>query len=277
MKNQSTHLFSQKSLQYTLIFLSSVLLCIWAMQHTIALRNTLLALGSVAGLFYCCIFFKSSKEPYSIKNFVPLMMLGLVFLWVLMHYFFFSGDSVLQYQELKSTWLRCFLATIMGFATGLAISKRPPLMQCLWLGLFAATITVYTQYIPRAWHSHALFQVDYYNYIFYGKHNFVMVGTLLIAGILGGMGDQLGGRLGRQSNQCTIHRPQKISSGIRYWLLVAMQLFALAAVLFAYVHMFDTRNGIGLAVILLLIAATFVFLAIIGWQKKRSERLRKSS
>jgi hypothetical protein len=268
MKNQFNNLFWQKSLQYALIFLSSVLVCIWAMQHTIALRNGLLALGTIAGLFYCYIFFKPSKGPHSFKKFAPLIMLGLVFAWVLVHFFFLSEDPVLQYQELKSTWLRTLLSTIMGFATGLAISKRPSLLQCLWLGLFAATIALYAQYIPRAWQAHALFQPDYLNYIFYGKHNFVMVGTLLIAGILGAMGDQLSGRLSFQSIHNTRHQPQKtalykILNDNRYWLIVATQVFALAVVLFAYVYMFDTRNGIGLAVLLLLIATTFVFLPIL--------------
>jgi hypothetical protein len=271
MNNQAAQSFLpswQKFLQYTLIFFSSVLVCIWAMQHTIALRNGLLALGTIAGAAYFYLFFKSSKDRISFKNFIPLTMLGLVFVWVLIHYFFLVEDSVVQYQELRSTWLRCLLATIMGFATGLAISKKPSLMQCLWLGLFVATVAVYMQYIPRAWHAKNLFQPDYFNYIFYGKHNFVMVGTVLIAGIVGGMGDQLGRRLSppvshqtselRQSKQL-----QKMLKAIGYLLFFIGQLCAIAAVLFAFVFMFDTRNGIGLAVILLLIAVAFVFLPIL--------------
>jgi hypothetical protein len=266
MTNQAKNTFLQKPLQFALIFFGAVLVGIWAMQHTIALRNSLLGLGAIVASFYSYAYFKTSHPIYPLKNFIPLIMLGLVLLWVLAQYFFLSEDPVLQYQELTSTWSRCLLATIMGFGTGLAITKKPSLMQWLWVGLSMAIVTVYVQYIPRAWHVHNLIQIDYSNYIFYGKHNVVMVGTLLIAGLLGSMADQLVKQIGG-------HQSGDSKESFRFFCITSiLKLFMIYAVLFIYVFLFDTRNGIGLAVILFVIATLIIFLPSITGRRKVIKR-----
>ena len=231
-------------LESVLIFISAVLVCIWAIQHTIALRNLLLSLGSIIGLICGFQFFKSRSGTFSLKNSLPIILLGLVFFWVLVHYQFFSQDPILQYQELTSTWLRCFLAVIVGFSSGLVISKNPNWIRWIFFGLSFSFIVLYAQYLPKVWRSHTIIHIDFVNYIFYGKHNAVLVGTLIIAGLLAALGNllKIGGAL-------------KKSGTI---LLIILLMFS--AVLFAYVYLFDTRNGIGLAVLLLLFSIPFIFI-----------------
>lgn len=81
-----------------LIVISSGLLGIWAVRDTIALRNILLVLGSILSLIYWYIYFKNQKKlsfpdfkdkPFI--DFVPTVLISCMFLWVVLHYFFFCA------------------------------------------------------------------------------------------------------------------------------------------------------------------------------------------
>ena len=177
-------------LGYLLIFLSSILLGIWAVKGTIALRNMLLSLETILAGIYCYQFFKMQPK-IPIKNWTPLMLLGAMFLWVIFHYFFLSRFPEQQLHELKSTWLRSGLATIVGVGTGLALLRRPNAINYLWIGILASFAYLLYQYIPRAIALKSLYvplpdSNSYINsYIFFGKISGVLSGTILVIGLLG--------------------------------------------------------------------------------------------
>ncbi|MDO8714473.1 MAG: O-antigen ligase family protein [Polynucleobacter sp.] len=80
---------------------------------------------------------------FTIKNTLPLLTLALLFLWVLLHYFFFSGDPVAQFKELSSVWKRVFLSFLFAIGLGLSISGASKANKIL-IGLgFAATVIVF--------------------------------------------------------------------------------------------------------------------------------------
>ena len=108
---------SKDVLGYCLIILSSVLLGIWAVKGTIALRNSLLGIETVLSTIYCIRFFKVDKQKPPLKNWTPLILLGLMFCWVIFHYFFLTRFPEQQFHELTSTWLRSFLAVVVGVGT----------------------------------------------------------------------------------------------------------------------------------------------------------------
>ena len=176
-------------LGWILIFISSVLLGIWAVKGTIALRNTLLGIGALISIKYIYQFLKNYHEKIPLKFWMPLILLGLMFCWVITHYVFFSRFPGLQFHELTSTWLRGGLAVMLGLATGLALQKRPHAMSLLWLGMVASFGYLFYQYIPKAMAASSLFAPDYFNYIFYGKISGVLAGTILIAGLCGALAD----------------------------------------------------------------------------------------
>jgi hypothetical protein len=221
-------------LGWILIAISSVLLGIWAVKGTIALRNTLLGIGALISIKYIYQFLKNYHEKIPLKFWMPLILLGLMFCWVIAHYVFFSRFPGLQVHELTSTWLRSGLAVMVGLATGLALQKRPSALDLLWMGMVASFAFLFYEYIPKAMAASSLFAPDYFNYIFYGKISGVLAGTILIAGLCGTLAD-------------TVRLDQ--------WLLVAFvgsfSVVAVTAVLYAYVFILDTRNGIALAAILL--------------------------
>jgi TusA-related sulfurtransferase len=71
-----------------------------------------------------------------------------MFCWVIFHYLFLSRFPEIQLHELKSTWLRALLATIVGFGTGLALLRRPNAVNFLWLGILISFAYLFYQYIP---------------------------------------------------------------------------------------------------------------------------------
>ena len=218
---------------YALILISSVLLGIWAVKSTIALRNSLLGIGTLISIIYIYLVFKSQAVKMTVKNGVPLILLGLMFCWVTLHCYFLSRFPQQQFHELTSTWLRSLLAVIVGVGTGLAICKRPNAINFLWLGILGSFAYLFYQYIPKAIALNTLFVPDYPSYIFYGKISGVLAGTILIAGLLGTLAD-------------TVRRGSLLAT-----ILVSLLcLVGLTTTLYAYVFIFDTRNGIGLAVIL---------------------------
>ena len=182
---------SKDVLGYCLIILSSVLLGIWAVKGTIALRNSLLGIETILSTIYCMRFFKANKHKIPLKNWTPLIFLGLMFCWVIFHYFFLTRFPEQQFHELTSTWLRSFLAVIVGVGTGLAIIKRPKAIQLLWIGILLSFAYLFYQYIPKAIALNTLFAPDYANYIFYGKISGVLAGTILVVGLLGTMADAI--------------------------------------------------------------------------------------
>lgn len=218
-----------------LIFLNVILLSIWAIKDTIALRNIVLVFGAITSIIYIANDwrFGALKKQLRSVHTLPLILAGLFFTWVLIHFFCFSQDPISQFQELKSTWLRVLLGSILAWGTGLVILRKPKLINYLWLGILLGILAVYIQYIPKALAKNALFVPDYHGYLFEGKINGVLVGTLLIAGLTGTVLD-----LYRQ-HQLSTHK----------WVM-AFWLWGVVVAMYSYVFIYDTRNGFGLAAIL---------------------------
>lgn len=215
-----------------LILMSSVLLGVWALKGTIALRNILLIAGSVCSIFYCLKFLKSQSIKIPLKNYMPLFFLGLMFFWVIFHYYFLAHFPEIQRKELTSTWLRSFLAVTVAIGTGFALNKRPNAIKFLWIGILISFFYLFYQYVPKAISLKSFFAQDYDNYIFYGKISGVLTGTILVVGLIGTVVDTL-----------KRHQFWDIFRVIILWLV------STTIVLYAYIFIFDTRNGVGLAIL----------------------------
>lgn len=233
-----------------LIALNIILLAVWAIKDTIALRNIVLGLGALLAIIYIAREWRSGTLQKQLSNIhvLPLVLTGFLLAWVVIHFFFFSQDSVSQFQELRSTWLRVLLACILAWGTGLVILRQPSLINYLWAGILIGILALYVQYIPKAISSGKLFVPDYHGYLFGGKINGVLVGTLVISGLTASVLDLF------RRNQLATHR-----SALVFW------VFGVIITLYSYVFIYDTRNGIGLAGILFLGLVLFA----IGWVGKK--------
>ncbi len=221
-----------------MLILSSILLGIWAVKGTIALRNILLVSGTLLSIYYMVQEWRygALKEQCTFWKILPILLIGLAFVWVIAHYFLFSIDPVQQFQELESTWLRAFMASIVGLATGLALRNYPNRLNLLWLGIFVAFLVLFYQYVPRALAQNKLLVPDYDHYLFHLKINTVLMGMILIAGIDGALLDHLRAIQYRWSH-------------FRLWYAVYW-LLGTSLALWAFVYIVDARNGIGLSSIL---------------------------
>jgi hypothetical protein len=211
---------------------------IWAAKDTIALRNILLVSGTLLSIYYITMEWRYGdlKKDCTIWKALPIILVVLTFVWVIAHFFFFSLDPVKQFQELESTWLRAFMASIIGMATGLALRNHPNRLNLLWVGVLIAFLVLFYQYIPRALAQNKLLVPDYEHYLFHLKINTVLMGMILIAGIDGALLDHL---------RAAGYRWKSVKLWyLFYWLL------GTGLALWAFVYIVDARNGIGLSTIL---------------------------
>ena len=221
-----------------MLILSSILLGIWVVKGTIALRNILLVSGTLFSIYYIIQEWQYGdlKNQCTIRKVLPIVLLTLIFVWVLCHYLFFSIDPVQQFKELTSTWLRALLASVIGFGTGLALKNHPNRLNLLWFGILIAFLVLFYQYLPRALAQNKLLVPDYEHYLFHLKINTVLAGMLLIAGIDGALLDHLRAINYRWRN-------------LKIWYLLYWLLGTVLA-LWAFVYIVDARNGIGVSTIL---------------------------
>lgn len=259
---------SQDKSGLVLVLISSTLLGIWPVMNTIALRNVLLWVGALIALRYCWNWFKTNKAKHTLPSlsglhWLAVILIGLMFFWVVIHYCLFAQNPQQQFSELKSTWLRSFLAVIIGSVTGLALNRNPRFMPWLWLGLMLSFVVLIYQYLPKAIAKQSLFAVDHFGgYIFWAKFNGVLAGTILIAGLLGLWMDsiwrnQTGGNkdlLSITANQNTTVHPNnaEVRAGIMSAIAIPIYiLFGICMAIYAFVFIFDAKAGVGMAFILI--------------------------
>jgi hypothetical protein len=229
---------SSKNLEWILIIWSSVLLGIWAVKDTIALRNILLVSGTLFSIYYLVQEWRQGvvKEQLTFWKVLPIILVALTFVWIIVHYLFFSLDPIKQFEELRSTWLRAWMASIVGLASGFALRNHPNRLNLLWLGILIAFLGLFSQYIPRALAQNKLLVPDYDHYLFHLKINTVLMGMILIAGIDGALLDHL-------------RVIQYRLRDLRFYYLVYW-LLGTSLTLWAFVYIVDARNGVGLSTIL---------------------------
>jgi hypothetical protein len=132
------NLSQNRSIQFfSVICLISVigLLTIWALPGTIALRHALLAIGFISSLV---IIYKSNF--FLRRNFLdllPLIFLALIFIWTIVHYLWFSLNSVLEFQELKSLWVRALVGSVIAIGLSIALRSKKSLRPYFFISLFS--------------------------------------------------------------------------------------------------------------------------------------------
>jgi O-Antigen ligase len=231
-----------------IIFISSALLAIWSLKNTIAMRNALLAIGTLLALFLLRQYSKrrqvqsfGTTKP-SFSRYIPIALSFGMLIWVIIHYAFFSSEPGHQLQELSSTWLRVLEAILIGAATGLALSDHPKRAQFLWLGIFCGFIYLLVHYLGVYFQTGQAFMPNYYfSSPFDNKINTVLMGGLFISAICGS-----------SAGSFIYNRPHYSWAMNCYWLLGVL------TILFAFTTIIDTRNGVGVGIILLASWALYI-------------------
>jgi hypothetical protein len=220
------------SISLFLILVGWVLLLVWPIKGTIALRNILLVLGA----FLSVIFFFKEKflsTLNSYRDYLSLISILLLFMWVLFRGYFFA-DTSQSLHELSSTWFRSSLALLFGLSIGALVARRFAFLNILISSQIVIFILLYFQYFNKIVESGLFFQPDFYGYILHGKGNVVLIGTLLI-GIL------------------TINIIYMLQEKFKWYKILSCGT-AILIVLYADIYLFDTRSGVLLGLIAMISA-----------------------
>jgi hypothetical protein len=229
-------------LSAVIIFISSTLLAVWSLINTIALRNALLAIGTLVALFLLWQYSKqksvdgvSMPQSANWGQYTPLALSISMLIWVVIHYFLLSSESGQQFQELGSTWLRVLESILIGTATGLVLREHPRSAQFLWLGIYCSFVYLIIHYLGVYFQTGQAFMPNYYfSSPFGNKINTVLMGGLFISAICGS-----------SANALLNNRPHYPWPIYCYWLLGVL------TILFAVTTIIDTRNGVGVGIILI--------------------------
>jgi hypothetical protein len=258
----SNHPISDKA-GLLLVLISSLLLGIWGVVHTIALRNMLLGIGSLMGLLYWYewVAAKPMGDKKRISNYidyVPLCLVAFIFLWVILHYFLFSKNPQQQLDELSGTWLRALLAALLGSATGLALNRNSRYGPLLWVGMTLGFVVLFCQYVTKALQTQSILAPDFFSdyYIYWAKFNGVLIGALLMAGLIGLMIDFYRSRDGFSCSfiraNGVVGQATKTKKLLAVIFLMGYAVLGIFLSAYSFVFIFDAKTGVGISVILIL-------------------------
>ena len=243
-----------------IIFISSALLAIWSLRNTIALRNALLAIGTLTALFLLWQYSKRCKtqashtQNLSHSRYTPIALCFVMLIWVVIHYIFFASEPGQQFQELTSTWVRVLESLIIGATAGLVLRDHPRRAQFLWFGIFCGFIYLLAHYLGIYFQTGQAFMPNYYfSSPFGNKINTVLMGGLFISAICGSSAGAL-----------IANRPHYPWPIYCYWLLGVL------VTLFAFTTIIDTRNGVGVGIILITSWVIYI------WASKLRQQIRSS-
>lgn len=129
------------------------LLSIWVVPNTIALRHVFLVVGFLSGIgliryHWLCLKSASFKV-------LPLFCIFSLFIWVLIHYLFFSLNPELELSEIKGVWMRSMLGAVAAVGLGIAIVRNSSLRICFYIALFSTPLINVSSYLWASYLNHA--------------------------------------------------------------------------------------------------------------------------
>jgi hypothetical protein len=169
----------------------SVMLCffcyfflaaVWVLPGTIGIRHWLLGIGLLSGFFYIWL-----KRLVLIIDwtFLPLMLIGALFLWVGIHYLFFSLDTVLELREIKGIWLRSFGGIVIAIVVGIAFQKFKKIRVLFLLSLVLVPLINLTVYVYQSILQERIIQPnDFVTQYLFNKIETAFFGSVAIGALL---------------------------------------------------------------------------------------------
>lgn len=172
-----------------LLLTTAVLLAIWPLPNTMALRHLMLLFGSIAASF---ILVRNAQRFTHIDAW-PTYVLFAFFLWLIFHLIVLAGNFDQQWRELTGDWLRSFLAAWMGLALGIVLSepsqhlssRLQSLQQPLLIGGLAGTVAIFSVcYAYEVLRTGQWVHMNFYIRPYLGKTPLVIFGGLFLPALL---------------------------------------------------------------------------------------------
>lgn len=225
--------------QWLVILASSLLLVIWPLPGTIALRHLLLAAGAATSVYLIVAY----KRKLNLKLLRPLLPIVCFFAWILIHFLIFFSDRQAQLGELTGFWLRSLLSALVGVGFAVVASQaghgkdtRLTHESALLLGL-SGTLTIYLlRYAYEVAITGMWLHRDFYMTPFQGKPQIVVFVMIFIAALYARLASR------------------KTTGEKRIWLFATTGVVVLALFVF---YTANTKNGF----LIFLILSTFFLLS----------------
>lgn len=129
------------------------LLFIWVIPNTIALRHVFLVIGFLAAIGLIRYHWSGLRSAGF--KIVPMFCICSLFIWVLIHYLFFSLNPDLELSEIKGIWMRALLGGVSAVGLGIAIVKYSSLRTCFYIALFSTPLINVTSYCWASYLNHS--------------------------------------------------------------------------------------------------------------------------
>jgi hypothetical protein len=179
--------------EWALVVSSSILLAIWPLPGTIALRHLVL----LTGFLSACQIIRRSNVRWSYARCWPVWIFFGFFAWMIFHLIFLSTDYPEQLRELTSLWLRAFLAAVLGLGLGLVIwhsesseysvsfkINKDWATSFLIAGFGGTVIIFFVRYLYEIYLTRAWWHFDFYMTPYAGKPPIVIFGAIFFTLIL---------------------------------------------------------------------------------------------
>ncbi len=176
--------FFKSYISHSFFAVLAVLIAVWPFPGTIAIRHLSLLIALILGLYI------SNKRLKSYLPAWPVLFLGFLFLWVLIHFFFYARNPSMEYAQLVSSWVRIFVSALLGivFAVTIRENKYSSIQANLWLYVFLAFMVMPCMIILFNWNVllnwSGVLELEFWQKPYGDKHSIVFYGVLMIAACL---------------------------------------------------------------------------------------------
>jgi hypothetical protein len=138
------------SIEIVLLNLTFGLVAIWAVPHTIAIRNILLLMCMPLALV--CL---RRHLPISYRFPMAILYLLILFIWMVAHYLIFSFSPVIELKELTSTGLRSFFGCLIAIAIAAVIKSKKYSFEWLSAAFYIYSLGIVGIYLFQSFSSGA--------------------------------------------------------------------------------------------------------------------------
>ena len=225
--------------QFAITSVASIvgLLLIWVIPNTIALRHLLLVTACISAIGL--IRYHWAKLRLVNSSFLPLFCILGLFVWVLIHYTFFSLNPELELSEIKGLWIRALLGAVAAVGLGIAIVRHARLRLYFYVALFLTPAINVLAYCWASYLNHGLVKPNEFVFFLFAKIETAYFGAIAAAIATGNLIHLMAGKIDK-SKTLQI-----------FWWVLGLALVLVSALVSS------TKNGIAISL------GLCVFLAVV--------------
>lgn len=138
---------------------------VWPLRGTIAARNIALVVGAFAAVAWLII----NRRKLILPDLVPIFFLFCVPIWMLGLYLDHPVAPLLQWDELRGTWLRVIIGMVFAFGLGQLYFCRPQYQRYFLVILFIWPVVIGFLFIAQGLFTSSWFGEQIYIYVFKSK------------------------------------------------------------------------------------------------------------